>query len=105
MQGDAADGSCHPLDRQLQSRLRHGLRRSDQPPRHLSEEVLNNRHIRWKVASRTKNRRELIRPQTTEQKVGIGDRQRTTGAITGRSGTGSCGAWADPQLQPVGLKD
>ena len=66
---------------------------------------LDNRGIRREITGWTKNRRELVRPQASEQKIGVGDGQRTTGSVTGRTGSGSRRTGAHPQLHAVLLND
>ena len=61
-------------------------------------------HIRWQIPGRSEHRRETVHRQPPEQQVGVGDGERSAGAITGRARLRSSGAGSHPQPPPLELQ-
>ena len=101
VKGNPADRCCHPLDGQLQRRLGHLFGGAVQVDGQIVEQLPHHCRIRGLIGLRTEHRRELIGPQATQQQVGVGNGERTAGAVTGRAGTRSGRAGAHPQLRSM----
>ena len=53
--------------------------------RELGEAMPHHLHIRWQIPGRSEHRREAVHLQPPQQQVGVGDGERSAGAITGRA--------------------
>jgi hypothetical protein len=61
-------------------------------------------HIRWQIPGRAEHRREAVHLKPPQQQVGVGDGERSAGAITGRARLGSSGAGPNQQPLPLELQ-
>ena len=100
MQRHPANRSSHGFHRQLQRPGCHPLRGLPQRCRELGEAMPHHLHIRWQIPGRSEHRREAVHLQTPQQQVGVGDGERSAGAITGRARLRAGGARSHPQPLP-----
>ena len=98
-QRNLLDGGGHRLNRKIQSPLRQLLRSRTKALNQTRELPLHHAGIGTLLATDAEHGREPLHLQTPEQQVGVGDRQRPTPSITGRSWIGTSGT--GPHGEPV----
>ncbi len=99
------DRRGHRFHRQLEGPFRQLLRRTPQHLRQGGEALLHHLRVGPLVASSTEHRREPLHLQTTQQQIGVGHRERTATAITGRTWHRTRRARADREPIAIAVDD